>query len=111
MNTWAAPGVRCVCIDDGFRFGISVGGHRLPVRVPMLNEVLTIREVSVGRDGAIPGDPDKIYLSFWEIELRQTDGPLSGNVRFDARYFQPLVQRKTDISALTKLLAPVTVEA
>ena len=49
MNTWAAPGVRCVCISDDFgHVSCDCGcGGELPVRQPMLNELLTIRSVEI----------------------------------------------------------------
>lgn len=101
MNTWAAPGVRCVCINDEWAV-YRQGAYSLPVRTPMMNEVLTIREVIASGD--------KIGLTFWEIDIVQTDGPLSKSCAWGAQYFRPLEEKKTDISVFTDMLKGATKE-
>ena len=98
MSTWAEVGKRCVCVHDEFPeiFGVDV--YSLPVRVPMINEVLTIREVRA--IGAF------VYLRFDEIELRQTSGPLGGDIWWGVACFRPIEDRKTDISIFTSMLTP-----
>jgi hypothetical protein len=105
---WAAPGVRCVCIDDDWA-ELSRGGFAIPVRVPMQGEVLTVREARPPAPDATFGDPKAIYLDFWEIPILQNDGPLSGTIRWLATQFEPLVEQETDISVFTEILdaAPV----
>lgn len=103
-NSWAAPGVRCVCINDDFRGSASCNGYQVPVRVPMIGEVLTIREIEAGHGlplGGVEGEP---YLTFWEIDALQSDGPLSAVIRWRAKNFQPLVEHKTDIGVFEALL-------
>lgn len=101
MNTWAAPGVQCVCINDSWDWWAEFDGYSVPTRVPMLNEVLTIREV-VGNDGLSSG----VGLVFWEIDKFQHDGPLGATIYFSVHCFWPLEKRKTDISIFRKLLTP-----
>lgn len=105
---WAAPGVRCVCIDGDWG-SFEQGGSILPVRVPMLGEVLTVREARPPLPDADWGDPRAIYLDFWEIPRSQTDGPLMADVRWLATKFEPLVEEPTDITVFTEILdtAPV----
>jgi hypothetical protein len=102
MNTWAAPGVKCVCINDGWG-SVSIGSVSLPTRVPMLNEVLTIAEVKVWDDATL-------VLSFHEIPLLQEDRngaeAISGACWWNVRHFRPLTTRKTDISIFKKMLTP-----
>jgi hypothetical protein len=99
MNTWAAPGVQCVCISDHFEGGASCDGYSVPTRIPMLNEVLTISVMKI-RNG-------ELFLGFEEIPLDQSDGPLTGHcILFNVACFRPLEKRKTDISIFTKLLMP-----
>ncbi|TCR64676.1 hypothetical protein [Bosea sp. BK604] len=107
MNTWAAPGVRCVCIREGWDDFVQFGDSVIPVRVPMHNEVLTIRDMKIGADAdSICGDDDALYLGFWEIDLVQADGSLKACIRWDAAFFRPLDEPKTDIAVFTQLLEP-----
>ncbi|NTG01856.1 hypothetical protein G6L30_17205 [Agrobacterium rhizogenes] len=101
MNTWAAPGVQCVCIKDDWGH-VQLGACSIPTRVPMLNEVLTVKRVEVFHG--------ELSLMFEEIEEHQvsTDGIMSlgGDIWFHAYCFRPLEKRKTDISIFRKLLTP-----
>ena len=45
MNEWAAPGKQCVCINDNWDISGPLAGWEPSARVPMLNEVLTIKQV------------------------------------------------------------------
>lgn len=46
MSSWAKPGVKCVCINDEWSdIQCRLLGVEPPSRVPMINEVLTIKEV------------------------------------------------------------------
>ena len=106
MSMWAAPGVRCVCINDDFKTHFTMeSGHSIPVRVPMLHEVLTIKRVEDWASG-FGGEPGTAFLEFHEIPLRQVDGPLSGEITYSVKCFRPLVERKTDISIFTAMLTP-----
>ncbi len=101
MNTWAAPGVQCVCINDDFGCA-QVGSCSIPTRVPMINEILTVKTVEA-RD-------EMICLTFEEIDEYQMDiqpdGFLGGWVLFDSVCFRPLEKRKTDIEIFRKMLTP-----
>ena len=102
-------GMRVVCIcDDEWCCLTSESGASSPVRVPMLNEVLTIKEMGWGMSGLVgnprPIDKEGLFLSFEEIPLRQVDGSLSAIYRWNAAYFRPLIERPTDISCFTALL-------
>ncbi len=101
MNTWAAPGVQCVCINDDWGF-FQAGSCSLPTRVPMLNEILTVKRIAV-KDGVVA-------LTFEEIDERQYDSHgdehMEGNIWWHAHCFRPLEKRKTDISVFLKLLTP-----
>ena len=96
-------GMRVVCINDNWG-SYSSGSYSIPTRVPMLNEVLTIRLMrwSERHDG--------LYLSFEEIPYRQADGPVWANIAFAADFFRPLEVRKTDISIFTAMLTGKPVE-
>lgn len=95
---WVKPGVQCVCIDDDWNENVSCGDYSLPVRVPMLNEVLTIDRVRPFGS--------QIFLFFCEIPALQHDGPLKGSVAWHAACFRPLLKRPTDIGVFKKLLLP-----
>lgn len=102
---WAVPGARCVCIVDTWPVFV-IKGEFMPVRTPMLNEVLTIREVAPYSPDALNGDPESIYLTFWEIDARQKSGLVSAIFRWQTDGFRPLTQQETDISVFERLLNP-----
>jgi hypothetical protein len=84
MSDWAEKGRRCVCISDDWESSrVTVNDYSLPVRVPMLNEVLTVRHVFANRRG--------VWLEFEEIPTAQSDGPLRGDVSWLATCFRPLI--------------------
>lgn len=101
-NSWAAPGVRCVCVDDGWE-ELRCG---LPNRIPMLGEVLTIKHVKPGSGGMFGGDVGHVYLTFWEIDEVQQAGGITASIGWISTQFEPLVEQQTDISTLTALLQP-----
>lgn len=110
---WAAPGVRCVCVEDHWG-EVRIGDDVAPTRVPMLGEVLTVHAVHPGSlvsiGGELFGDLNEIYLSFDEVPSTQTAGALTVyGLGWVASAFRPLVERKTDISVFTEMLdrAPV----
>lgn len=104
-NSWAAPGVRCVCVTDEFEHDeVSNGVHRIPTRWPVRDEVLTIRTAGLPSPGSLCGNPGAVYLTFWEIEEWQQDGPLGATIGWNARHFRPLVEQQTDISLFTSML-------
>lgn len=103
-NSWAAPGVRCVCVNDDWEGYASCDGYQVPVRLPMIGEVLTIRAIERGDGSPLGGLDGEPYLTFWEIDALQCDGPLSAVIRWRAKNFQPLVEHKTDIGVFQALL-------
>ncbi|MEZ2410495.1 hypothetical protein AB6806_27240 [Bosea sp. RCC_152_1] len=103
--SWAFPGAKCICIEDDF-CSVHQGEFSIPTRVPMIDEVLTIRDFVVGEASFGTGMEGEVYVSFYEIELMQSDGPLSGAVRFQLSCFRPLLDRPTDIAIFKSLLSP-----
>lgn len=101
MNySWCAAGVRCVCIRDNWG-GLHYGPYCIPVRLPMINEVLTIRLV-------VPAEATAksiLSLVFWEIDELQSDGPLSAKISWDANCFRPLLEKPVDLSIFQQMLA------
>lgn len=102
MTHWAASGVKCVCINDDFGNGFTVGPCHIPNRVPMLNEVLTVK--------AVYTDAEKLWLTFEEFSDYQFDSAdgifIGGVISFGAECFRPLTKRKTDISIFRAMLTP-----
>lgn len=92
-------GQRVVCINDNFGY-VARGRYLIPTRVPMLNEVLTIRAMEWIEDR------DALFLHFEEIPTKQIDGPLSGWFSYKSVCFRPLRERPTDISIFTAMLNP-----
>lgn len=93
-------GQRVVCINDNWPEWAIIPGTNLIVpgetRVPMMNEVLTIRQI-------VPVDSTLLFegavaLAFLEIE--------NGWVH---HHFRPLQERPTDISVFTGMLTDVKV--
>jgi hypothetical protein len=101
MTHWAAPGVQCVCINDDFG-SWNVKHLSLPIRQPMISEVLTVSRVKT-----IEG---VVALTFEEIDEYQcdTDGAslISGKIFWFASCFRPLIKRRTDISIFKAMLTP-----
>lgn len=104
MKAWITAGRRVVCIDDHWPWVVRQGSDELPVRVPMLNEVLTIAEAKPGNDKPAGGSSQCIYLAFREIPKEQRCGQLAADVLWISTQFRPLDERETDISKLTSLL-------
>lgn len=90
MSAWAKPGVKCVCIDDGWSETTAEGGW-LPNRIPMIHEVLTVAG-AVQKYGSV-------FLFFVEI-------PGGG---FHIECFRPLVQhtQEQDLEHFLPLLDSV----
>lgn len=81
--TWAVPGAKVVCVDDAW----NKGG---PTRLPMLREVLTIKEVLTRDDYAAVGVSyviPPVVLSFHELGHDWT---------FNAGNFKPLAEPKSE---------------
>jgi len=111
IPSWVRPGAQCVCVDDRWQDLSHLFGGRSPDRVPMINEVLTIRDV-VGRDElkkawegrfTIPHQWDGALLSFNE---------LGHDWLFSYTHFRPLISQADDLEAhFSKLLdAPLNHE-
>ncbi|NHT75910.1 hypothetical protein G8E10_09480 [Rhizobiaceae bacterium CRRU44] len=87
-------GQRVVCINSDWpENGVIEIARKVvptPSRVPMINEVLTIREI---RGGLI--NNEVVFLHFEEFPHG-----------WDSRHFAPLITRKTDISIFTDMLTP-----
>lgn len=102
MTHWAAPGVQCVCINDDFGAGFTLGSCHIPTRVPMIDEVLTVKATYIF--------DERLFLTFDEIPDHQTDSRdglmIGGVVTFEAVCFRPLIKRKTDISIFKAMLTP-----
>lgn len=96
-------GMQVVCTNDDFGWAATFGEHSIPVRVPMLHEVLTIA-------GVHDGDPYGLYLHFHEIDLQQIDGPLTGQILYAVRCFRPLLKKQVSIEVFTAMLTPSKIE-
>ncbi|NLS03589.1 hypothetical protein HGP14_09485 [Rhizobium sp. P32RR-XVIII] len=64
--------------------------------------ILTVSCIEGGDFDAFDGTKQHVALSFYEVRTR------SGYCGFDARFFRPVVSRKTDISIFTAMLTPKT---
>ncbi|MBZ9873105.1 hypothetical protein LB542_19850 [Mesorhizobium sp. BR1-1-9] len=98
-------GMQVVCIDDGFDGYARYGRYSVPTRIPMLNEVLTIRELQFVEE------KNGVFLSFEEIDKTQTDGPLSADIKWTAHFFRPLISKKIEIGIFTAMLTKQGVDA
>lgn len=99
---WAVPGAKCVCIDDVWGNGFR--GRQAPSRLPMLNEVLTIKEVFGAEEWAGANIPGGAAVSFVE---------LGHDWCFAISSFQPLVTRtqEQDLAIFLPLLTDLPVKA
>jgi hypothetical protein len=98
-------GQKVVCVDDDWGW-ISAGSEYLPTRLPMLNEVLTISDLSPG-SGGFGSIENETYLYFEEIPRRQSSGYFSASISYLWSHFRPLVERKTDISIFHQIARDV----
>lgn len=104
MSSWAAPGVKCVCIIDDWQ---DIPGMGSPSRLPMINEVLTIKEVMVAGDlnslssrFQFVGEAARtVIISFHE---------LGHDWFFAVRNFRPLITKtqEQDLALFRHLLSP-----
>lgn len=101
-------GKKLVCIYGGDWGHARHGSFSVPTRVPMLNEILTLKEIRPHRHDPnasfSTGKEGELYCTFLEIPEVQVDGPLRTTVSWHVRNFRPLDERKTDISIFTPLL-------
>ena len=98
MSTWAKPGVKCVCVDDNWKEEFM--GRPVPSRVPMINEVLTVRQVfsaDMWPGLIIPGG---LVMSFDELGDE-------GCWFYAVAHFKPLVTRtqEQDLEQFIPLLS------
>lgn len=66
------------------------------------DRVLTVSCIEGGDFHASDGTKQHVALNFYEVR------PRSGYYGFDARFFRPVVSRKTDISIFKAMLTPKT---
>ncbi|MER9665522.1 hypothetical protein [Mesorhizobium sp. M0203] len=91
-------GMKLVCIDDQFGWAMTADRrYCVPIRVPMLHEILTIRELKPAGD--------KLFVAFAEIETIQKHGPLVAEIMWGAECFRPLVTKTTDIAVFSSMLS------
>jgi hypothetical protein len=97
MKCTFTVGQRVVCINDEWPEWAVLNGTALivpgAIRVPMLNEVLTIREIVACWSPLLSDQP--IALKFHEIE----GGWLH-------THFRALIEKKTDIAIFQAMLTP-----
>lgn len=66
MEHWVRPGGQCVCIDDDWDAEKPFPGWAPSTRVPMINEILTIKEVI--EDHPLKAQaPSGVLLTFEEL--------------------------------------------
>lgn len=87
-----------------FRIGQKVAATRDLECGISSGQVLTISVIEYGDFLAYDGTSQCVSLLFQEAP------PRTKYVGFDARFFRPIVTRKTDISCFTDMLKPKTVE-
>lgn len=97
MNTWAAAGVKCVCINDDW--GYLPPFLNNAARLPMINEVLTIKSVSLGFS---PHD----FIAHVGLTFAET--PLPFGVLFAAANFRQLVSLKDDVRMFREIAHRMT---
>lgn len=97
-------GDQVVCVNDDWTILISGEGWELPIRQPMLGEILTITRLDAGLGELGTGREDGVFLEFAEIECRQTSGGFSAELRWNAAFFRKLQKRDTDIGVFTAML-------
>jgi hypothetical protein len=92
MSGWAEPGKKCVCVRLP-----SVGtDFRGVTRIPHIGEVLTIREVFIGR--TIAGD-EVVALKFHEIKnplVLTIEGMVERG--YACAQYRPLVDQSDDVA-------------
>lgn len=98
-------GDRIVCVNDDWTWKLRhIDGSELPVRVPMLNEVLEISRIHRGNGKELGGSEDQIYVGFAELD-NQSNGSLFGSeFGWSADQFRLLQTRQSDISIFTAML-------
>lgn len=105
MSAWARPGVKCVCIKDDWLYDVAERmGLNPPHRVPMIREVLTVKEV-VHIDQFMGSEiPGGASLSFHEM---------GHDWGFAVANFKPLITgaQEQDVSLFTHHLDGVGVGA
>lgn len=81
------------------RVKLSEAAKRVRFKCPLVGGVYTIRAINDWGD-------DYVLLRFHELDNSDLIGSVDGYIEpgFCSRYFEPLVERKTDISALKSLL-------
>lgn len=91
---WAKPGIKCVCITSKPQTGTD---YRGVTRLPVINEVLTIRYTSVTIDG-------DTLLRFHEI--RNPKAPTTEGVierGYSAKNFRPLISQADDVEMFRRI--------
>ncbi|WP_284388814.1 hypothetical protein [Devosia yakushimensis] len=82
MSSWARPGAECVCIDDAWDMPAF---YKVPHRLPMLNELLTVAAVQAKRG--------EVWLKFSEIPDDQScDGQRSVDIWYISTSFRPIIK-------------------
>lgn len=99
-------GDRVCCINDDWTVKVILDDKELnlPNRVPMRDELLTIREVCAGQGDFGTGRDDGVYLAFTDIPVLQRDGEFCCSIYWDAKHFRKVQPRETDISVFTAML-------
>jgi hypothetical protein len=100
-------GQKVVCVDDNWRHkDHPKHWHTI---YPILKQIYTIREISKSEDAKGPIEGHS--FRFYEIKNKKdwfVNG--YGEPNFFDWHFEPLVEKKTDISTFKKLLVPTTIE-
>lgn len=97
MNSWAAPGKQCVCVDDNWQDTLCRSfGMPTPSRVPMINEVLTISEVLGGEQyPMVLLLEGQVALSFVELDH---------DFLFSITHFRPLITEEDDVEMFRSIV-------
>jgi hypothetical protein len=111
IPSWVRPGAQCICT-----FGTWHAPLPVPVRVPMLNEILTIADSRITDPIVFEGFafPASVGLAFQEIPLVQSAEGVTAEVWWSVTGFKPLTKtgatQADDVALFSWLLGRETVK-
>lgn len=102
MSSWAKPGVRCVCVDDG---PCGPGAYWEPGEEPIVGVAYTIERVWTDLDG-------EVVMEFIELKRSaHSHMDWSEYVGYGAYRFRPLITQEDDVRLIKSLLVGDEVDA
>lgn len=106
-NSWASPGVKCVCIDDSRRILHMPNMPPIPFGgvLPVLGQIYTVRSVEYYQSPYPEITPS--FLGIHLVEIDRPAGKLTGTVLpFYITRFRPLISasEERDVALFAPLL-------